>query len=72
MAGMHVVPVACDSSRGNIDRVDLDERSTTISDVLAALMITYPSTHGVFEESIEEVCAKVHEAGGMFTWMAPT
>ena len=64
MAGMHVVPVACDSS-GNIDRIDLDRKIDAHRDVLAALMITYPSTHGVFEESIEEVCAKVHVAGGM-------
>ena len=64
MAGMQVVPVACDSS-GNIDRIDLDRKIDAHRDVLAALMITYPSTHGVFEESIEEVCAKVHAAGGM-------
>ena len=64
MAGMQVVPVACDSS-GNIDRLDLDRKIDAHRDVLAALMITYPSTHGVFEESIEEICAKVHAAGGM-------
>ena len=64
MAGMQVVPVACDSS-GNIDRLDLDRKIETHRDVLAALMITYPSTHGVFEESIEEICAQVHAAGGM-------
>ena len=64
MAGMRVVPVACDSS-GNIDRIDLDRKIDAHREELAALMITYPSTHGVFEESIEEVCAKVHAAGGM-------
>jgi glycine dehydrogenase len=64
MAGMRVVPVACDSS-GNIDRIDLDRKIDAHRKELAALMITYPSTHGVFEESIEEVCAKVHAAGGM-------
>jgi glycine cleavage system P protein (glycine dehydrogenase) len=64
MAGMQVVPVACDSS-GNIDRADLDRKIEAHRDVLAALMITYPSTHGVFEESVEEVCAKLHAAGGM-------
>ena len=45
--------------------LDLDRKIDAHRDVLAALMITYPSTHGVFEESIEEVCAKVHAAGGM-------
>jgi glycine dehydrogenase len=64
MAGMRVVPVACDSS-GNIDRIDLDRKIDAHREELAALLITYPSTHGVFEESIEEVCAKVHAAGGM-------
>jgi glycine dehydrogenase len=64
MAGMQVVPVACDSS-GNIDRADLDRKISDHGDALAALMITYPSTHGVFEESIEEVCAKVHAAGAL-------
>ncbi len=64
MAGMRVVPVDCDSS-GNIDRIDLDRKIDAHREELAALMITYPSTHGVFEESIEEVCAKVHAAGGM-------
>ncbi|MFZ0710543.1 MAG: aminomethyl-transferring glycine dehydrogenase, partial [Terrimicrobiaceae bacterium] len=64
MAGMRVVPVTCDSS-GNIDRADLDRKIETHRDSLAALMVTYPSTHGVFEEQIEEICAKVHVAGGM-------
>jgi glycine dehydrogenase len=64
MAGMQVVPVACDSA-GNIDRDDLDRKIEAHRDTLAVLMITYPSTHGVFEESIEETCAKVHAAGGM-------
>jgi glycine dehydrogenase len=64
MAGMRVVPVACDVS-GNIDRDDLDQKLEAHRDSLAALMVTYPSTHGVFEEHIEEICAKVHAAGGM-------
>ncbi len=65
MAGMQVVTVACDSS-GNIDRRrSATERSSEHRETLAALMVTYPSTHGVFEESIEEICAKVHAAGGM-------
>ena len=64
MAGMQVIPVACDES-GNIDRADLDRKIEENKEALAALMITYPSTHGVFEESIEEVCAKVHDAGAL-------
>ena len=64
MAGMQVIPVACDES-GNIDRADLDRKIEENKEALAALMITYPSTHGVFEEAIEEVCAKVHDAGAL-------
>src|SRR4030095_3444125 len=64
MAGMQVVPVACDSS-GNIDHTDLEKKISEHGETLAALMITYPSTHGVFEESIEAVCAKVHAAGAL-------
>jgi len=64
MAGMQVIPVACDES-GNIDRADLDRKIEENKEALAALMITYPSTHGVFEESVEEVCAKVHDAGAL-------
>jgi glycine dehydrogenase len=60
---MKVVPVACDAN-GNIDLADLDKKIEAHRDTLAALMVTYPSTHGVFEESIREVCAKVHAAGG--------
>ncbi|MER6506058.1 aminomethyl-transferring glycine dehydrogenase [Nonomuraea sp. NPDC001636] len=63
MAGMRVVVVACDSD-GNIDLADLDAKIAKHRDRLAAIMVTYPSTHGVYEESITEVCAKVHEAGG--------
>ncbi|GAA1662797.1 aminomethyl-transferring glycine dehydrogenase [Nonomuraea maheshkhaliensis] len=63
MAGMRVVVVACDSD-GNIDLADLDAKIDKHRDALAAIMVTYPSTHGVYEESITEVCAKVHEAGG--------
>jgi glycine dehydrogenase len=64
MAGLRVIPVECDSS-GNIDLGDLDLKIQMHRDTLAALMVTYPSTHGVFEESIEEICSKVHAAGGM-------
>jgi glycine dehydrogenase len=63
MAGMKVVPVACDAN-GNIDLADLDKKIDAHRSALSALMVTYPSTHGVFEETIREVCAKVHSAGG--------
>jgi glycine dehydrogenase len=62
-AGFRVVPVACDA-RGNIDVADLKARAVEHAGRLAALMVTYPSTHGVFEESIIEVCRIVHEHGG--------
>lgn len=63
MAGMKVVVVQCDAD-GNVDVADLRAKATTYSDALAALMITYPSTHGVFEEEIIEICQIVHEHGG--------
>ncbi|SDI36694.1 aminomethyl-transferring glycine dehydrogenase [Nonomuraea jiangxiensis] len=63
MAGMRVVVVACDSD-GNVDLADLDAKIEKHRDRLAAIMVTYPSTHGVYEETITEVCAKVHDAGG--------
>ncbi|MEC9390951.1 MAG: aminomethyl-transferring glycine dehydrogenase [Myxococcota bacterium] len=63
MAGMKVVAVACDEE-GNIDVADLEAKAQEHSDALAALMITYPSTHGVFEETIREICATVHAHGG--------
>ena len=63
MAGFHVVPVACDQ-QGNIDVADLRAKATEHAANLACLMVTYPSTHGVFEESIKEICALVHESGG--------
>lgn len=63
MAGMSVVPVACDDE-GNIDVDDLRAKTEQHKDELAALMITYPSTHGVFEETIREICATVHQYGG--------
>lgn len=63
MVGMDVIVVNADS-RGNVDVEDLKLRIAEAGDRLAALMITYPSTHGVFEESIEEICALVHAAGG--------
>src|SRR5881396_370067 len=63
MAGLKVVVVACDE-RGNIDLGDLEVKARQYRDRLAALMITYPSTHGVFEESVRRVCRIVHEYGG--------
>ncbi len=63
MAGMQVVVVACDES-GDVDLTDLESKITEHRENLAALMITYPSTHGVFEEAVGEICARVYEAGG--------
>jgi len=63
MVGMEIVGVACDAD-GNVDVADLKAKISTHRDNLAALMVTYPSTHGVFEASIKEVCALIHEAGG--------
>ncbi|MDI9407497.1 MAG: aminomethyl-transferring glycine dehydrogenase, partial [Chitinophagaceae bacterium] len=63
MAGMQVVPVACDD-QGNIDRADLAAKAEAHAANLAALMVTYPSTHGVFEEGIQEICALMHRCGG--------
>ena len=63
IAGLTVVPVACDE-RGNVDLDDLRAKAIRHHDALAALMVTYPSTHGVFEETIQEVCRIVHEHGG--------
>lgn len=63
MAGMKVVVVKCDE-KGNIDHADLKEKVLTHSEKLSALMVTYPSTHGVFEEGIIEVCELIHEHGG--------
>jgi len=63
MAGLKVVPVACDE-RGNIDIADLEARAAEHAPRLAAIMVTYPSTHGVFEESIGRLCEIVHAHGG--------
>ncbi len=63
MAGMQVVVVKCDEM-GNIDVADLKMKAEQYKDTLAALMVTYPSTHGVFEESIKELCAVIHGYGG--------
>ncbi|OIH98151.1 aminomethyl-transferring glycine dehydrogenase [Curtobacterium sp. MCBA15_001] len=63
LAGMRVVVVACDEN-GNVDLADLRARVAEHADTLAALMITYPSTHGVYEHDIRLVCDAVHDAGG--------
>lgn len=63
MAGMNVVVVECDSD-GNVDLEDLKNKARQHADRLAALMITYPSTHGVFEATVKEACAEIHAHGG--------
>ena len=63
LAGMEVVVVACDDN-GNVDVTDLKKKIDTAGDKLAALMVTYPSTHGVYEEAIVDICDQVHAAGG--------
>ena len=63
MCGMKVVAIACDAM-GNVDLDDLKAKAETYSNELAALMVTYPSTHGVFEEQIKDICAVVHAHGG--------
>lgn len=64
MAGMEVVVVECDT-KGNIDLTDLKNKAVAHKDKLAALLVTYPSTHGVFETSIMEICDFIHECGGL-------
>ena len=63
MAGMEVVVVACDK-QGNIDLGDLREKAVQAGEQLSCIMVTYPSTHGVYEETIREVCQIVHQHGG--------
>jgi glycine dehydrogenase len=63
MAGFKVVVIATDS-HGNVDLADLKAKVVQHGDRLAALMITYPSTHGVFEDAIQEICGLIHQAGG--------
>lgn len=63
MAGLKVVVVACDKD-GNIDVDDLRDKAIQYSQTLSCLMVTYPSTHGVYEESIREICELIHEHGG--------
>ncbi|MBN2196140.1 MAG: aminomethyl-transferring glycine dehydrogenase [Polyangiaceae bacterium] len=63
LAGLRVVAVACDQ-KGNVDVADLRAKIAMHGNELAVLMVTYPSTHGVFETAIQEICSLVHEAGG--------
>jgi glycine dehydrogenase len=63
VAGLKVVPVACDE-HGNVDVADLEKKATEHEKKLAALMVTYPSTHGVFEARIKDICEIVHRHGG--------
>ncbi len=63
MAGMKVVTVKCDD-QGNIDLADLEAKAVKHSTKLAALMVTYPSTHGVFETAIKDICSLIHSHGG--------
>ena len=63
LAGMRVVPVACDA-HGNVDLTDLRSKAAAHAAELSALMVTYPSTHGVFEEEIRAICQVVHDHGG--------
>ncbi len=63
MANMKVVVVACDD-QGNVDMDDLKTKAESVSENLAAIMITYPSTHGVYEEQVKDICDIVHQHGG--------
>ena len=63
MMGLRIVVVGCDEN-GNVDIADLERKITEHASRIAALMITYPSTHGVFEEAIVRICRQVHDAGG--------
>ena len=63
MANMQVVVVKCDE-KGNVDLIDLKKKISEYPDRIAAIMVTYPSTHGVFEDDISELCELIHDAGG--------
>lgn len=65
MAGMRTVPIKCDTATGNLDLTDLEAKCIKHADELAAIMITYPSTYGVFEPYVKEVCEMVHKHGGL-------
>ena len=63
LAGLRVVGIACDDN-GNIDKQDLKQKLEKFSEQIAVMMITYPSTHGVFEEGVVDICQQVHSVGG--------
>ncbi len=63
MVGMKVVVVACDK-QGNVDLVDLKEKAESLAENLSCIMITYPSTHGIYETSVKEICDIIHDNGG--------
>lgn len=65
MAGMRVIPIRCDLKTGDLDIKDLEAKAEIHKDTLAAIMITYPSTYGVFEPDIKLACQIVHERGGL-------
>lgn len=65
MAGMRVVPIKCDTTTGNLDLTDLEAKCEKYKDELGAIMVTYPSTFGVFEPEIKKVCETVHAHGGL-------
>ena len=65
MAGMRVIPIKCDTKNGNLDISDLKTKCEKYRDELAAMMVTYPSTFGVYEPGIREVCRIVHDNGGL-------
>src|SRR6202008_2634517 len=64
MAGMHIVVTKCDD-KGNVDVADLKAKAEQYKDTLSCIMITYPSTHGVYEESIQDITKIIHENGGL-------
>jgi glycine dehydrogenase len=64
MAGMRVVPIKCDTETGNLDLADLEAKCKQYQDQLGAIMITYPSTFGIFEPGVKKVCQIVHDHGG--------
>jgi glycine dehydrogenase len=71
MAGMQGGGEKLDED-GNIDVADLKAKAEQHADNLSCLMVTYPSTHGVFEETIIDICETIHQHGGRCTWTAPT
>jgi glycine dehydrogenase len=63
LCGMKIVPIGCDE-RGNIKLEDVQKKAEMYKDNLSCIMITYPSTHGVFEENVKDICDIVHKYGG--------